>query len=56
MLASIALMTSLILGLIHIPGLAPSHDVLSCDREGGYWSRAEHECIKSGSPAAGMAS
>ena len=53
---SIALLCCLILALVHVPGLKPSHDVLACDSEGGYWSSDEGTCVKSDSPAAGMAS
>ena len=56
MAGSIVIMCCLILALVHLPGFGPSEDVLSCDRQGGYWSSAEAICIKSDSPAAGLAS
>ena len=56
MAGSIAVICVLILALVHVPGFGPGTDVLACDREGGYWSRAEATCKKTDSPAAGLAS
>ncbi|MGD1923865.1 MAG: hypothetical protein ACFB03_06690 [Paracoccaceae bacterium] len=53
---SIAVVCCLILALVHVPRFQPSEDVLSCDREGGYWSSAEAACMKTDSPLAGLAS
>ncbi|MEM7212300.1 MAG: hypothetical protein AAF479_10480 [Pseudomonadota bacterium] len=53
---SIAVVCCLILALVHVPRFQPSEDVLSCDRDGGYWSSAEAACKKTDSPLAGLAS
>ena len=56
MVVSIAVLCCLILALVHVPGFRPGQHVLACDGEGGYWSSDEGTCVKSDSPAAGMAS
>lgn len=55
MVISITVVCLLLLAIVHVPGFGPSEDVLSCDREGGYWSSDTGTCQKSDSPAAGLA-
>jgi len=54
MLASMGLMSALVLGLLVVPGAGPGPEALTCDRKGGYWSSADGQCHKTDSPLAGM--
>ena len=56
MVISITILCFAILALVHVQGLQPRPEVLSCDSDGGYWSHDEGVCQKTDSPLAGLAS